>query len=866
MALFVQDSFAGGLDTEFDATKSPKNSYPLLINGRARRNVIQPTNKHVNLSAPDGNYQGLYGAGSFLVLFIAGKAYYADVTVTPIVFTPIASWITMDINVSRLYAEIVPATSSFFNRVGAPSSASLAFNNSIAAFSQALFVFDGSDVNRPQAIFPNGSTSVLPDFPAWTIDNPLYVPFGLLPCFANNKLFLVSPDRKRILQSVSGRASDFMVNITNDGHAGGDADTVSATISFNDITSIRSLSSGQLLASTLYGSWVVDLDYANPIFGEPYLNPIFLFPAGAINELSSISLAAQIKGGGNTLTDPTIGASYADTAFITQSGIHAFNSVAQALKESNNFPLGAPIKGLLLNPATNKTLIQSDTCAVNYDDYGLFALNTIHGYGVLVYDTVHKIWISLDLSFGHVKQFANLKIAGQERLFFITHENKVYEAFANTAEVNSTRVYLGEWCPQSADQMALTHMIDSQFLHVKTSGQVKMTVFADGEKHGEQVLDVSSEGYVEAPPIPIPFINKRKSKGAGWQFDNKALAWNTGVMLEWNFNGELAEMSIDGKIITAENTTLEVPTFGSVEEFAFMGETGGVELNTGAPFNEGFICVGTTIGHVYEYIANGNGRLVSGAIIIHDRGIFTANNSRVAIEGPGFPYWSLRDITNLANVLAGIDGNGIGTVIGGGNHSYHFGTKTDVDAGGYPLAYKAFTPTAGPVDIGAESGKYFYAYYKIPRYFNKPFNFVEFFYYDYNSNNSLQDAWLQKALRDSRVPFKLVVAAVPPYTTEQDGSPGDMSLRKPFITWGAHGVLSGVGRVMERRVVFGLPYFVCGTGGYGLGQFASATSGIDSFRSNTTYGYLHIRADALTCLFTFRDTLNNVLDEYAIYT
>ena len=842
--LFSQSNFLRGLDTELDATKTPRDSYSLLINGRNRRDVIEPTHKHLPLSVPDGNYQGLYVAGSFLILFISGVAYYADISQDPIVFFPIAGWTAMDSAAPRIYAEIVPARSNLFNRTGTPDNVARVFNASIGAFSQALFVFDGSVTNRPRVIFPDGTWRELLDFADWTKSRPEYVPYGILPTMAANKLFLVSPDKARILQSVSGRASDFMVNIDNAGEAGGGADTVSITVSFNDIIALRTLSTGQLLASTLYASFAIEFDYENTIFGEPYLNPTFLFPVGGINELSYIDILQ-------------------DTAFITQSGIHAFNAVAQALRESNNFPIGKQIKGLLLNP-------QSNTCAINHDDYGFFAVNTIYGYGALVYDTIRGNWTSLDLSFGYVKQFANTRVSGQERLFFITHENKVYEAFASQA-INSTRIYLGEWTPQTADAQALVHMVDAVFLNVKTPGQVKFSIYADGKKHDEAVVDVQAAGYTDNIPIPIPFTDATKSFPVGWQFGNKARAWNLGVLVEWNFDGLLSEVSLDGEVQMSENVSLQVPVFSGSEEFAFVGETGSdIELNVGEEFVDGFLCIPVIKGHTYAYIANGNGRLVSGNIIIYPQGTFVANQSTVAIEGPGIPTWSLRDITNFTLVLDRINSSPASVIIGGGNHSYHFGSEIDVRQGLLPIKLP-FKPAAGLIDYGAVNGLYFFNLNKIPPYYELAYQYVEFFIYDTQNPygfdaTSLQAAWLRGKLAASTRPFKLVVLAQPPYSTEEDNSPGFVAGRLPFITWGASAVLSGSSGVMERRVVDGLPYLIAATGGAKLSGFASGTNGVSNFRDNV-YGYLRIRADALTCNVAFiAAATGEVLDEYAIYT
>lgn len=854
MSLFRQDSFTGGIDNEFDPTKLDKNSYPLLINGRCRRNVISPTRKHINIPIPEGNLQSIYAAGDIIVVFISGIAYYVKIdenNANPFNLVPLAGWTPLDASVKYIYAEIVPATSNLFNRIGAPEDIAEVFNNTINITKQALFVFDG--INQPRAIFPDGSFRDLGVYEQWTKNNPEYVPIGILPTMGGSKLFLVSPDKQTILSSVSGRTSDFVINIDAFGNKGGDAYTVSATVSFNDITSIKALSTGNMLVSTLYGTFALNLDYSQLFFGEPYLNPVFLFPSGAVNHLSSISISAQ-----------TVDGVYLDNVFITQSGIHGFNATAQAQRESNNAPIGAKIKHLLTNP-------QSDTCAINYDDYGLFAVNTIHGRGVLVYDTLRRAWVSLDISFGNVKQFANTKLNGQDRLFFITHDNKLFEAFASD-QVNTCRVYIGDWAPTDANTNLLLYGAGAAFVNIRTAGNVKYSVFIDNELKDEVVLQVTSQGYTDNYPIPLPYTNALKSIVADFTTTTRFRGWNVGVMAEWDFDGELSVLSIEGDIETSENPDMSLNVVVEKEKFAFFGESGSrSDLNTGGEFHNGYTCIDVIKGNKYQYFPVTNGRLVSGSLIIKENSIFTANGDNVSIEGCGDYAFSLKDITNFWKVLAAIPAD-VTNYIGGGNHSYHFGTGLDVATGAFPIKANFF-PACGDIDFGNNQGREFFNFYGVRSNYTLKKRYVEFFFYNSCPDNpdgvnieSKQAAWLKLKLKNSTALYKIVVISRPPYSTSEEYSPGVSTIRLPFQTWGANAIISGAGGVMERFIIQGFPYFVCGTGGAYLSPYAPGTNNVASFRNNATYGYLKIEADPLVCRFTFINTDNIVLDSYAIYS
>src|ERR1044071_7680228 len=104
--------------------------------------------------------------------------------------------------------------------------------------------------------------------------------------YLNGILFIVSPDRKRLYRSVSGRPLDFVVNVTQSGDKGGNAETVSYAVSQEDITCLTPLNSGELFVGTIDGCFPLQLNYDSTIFQEPtFINKDGL-SAGVINQWS----------------------------------------------------------------------------------------------------------------------------------------------------------------------------------------------------------------------------------------------------------------------------------------------------------------------------------------------------------------------------------------------------------------------------------------------------------------------------------------------------------------------------------------------------------------------------------------------------
>ena len=76
----VLTDFSGGMKRNINSEFLQHNQYPFLSNGRNREGKIANVKKALSYAPtlPAGKHQGVYGAGSILVVFIDGLAYYRN--------------------------------------------------------------------------------------------------------------------------------------------------------------------------------------------------------------------------------------------------------------------------------------------------------------------------------------------------------------------------------------------------------------------------------------------------------------------------------------------------------------------------------------------------------------------------------------------------------------------------------------------------------------------------------------------------------------------------------------------------------------------------------------------------------------------
>lgn len=830
MKLYDQASFVGGLNSQFDSAKASPQTYPLAFNVRMRKNTIASTPRHKLIEAPPGAKQGIFAIGSIIVVIIGGVAYYLD-TLGNNTLHPVANWTSLD-STAKVFFQPVPATINFMNRlqVDNPAIAKLAFNGSIAAYPESVIV--QNRVDRPRSIRSNLGSAILADYGDWTLNNPEYVPIGGAMAWNGSQLYTLSPDGRKIFRSVSGRPTDHVINIDSEGQKGGDANTTATGVSFNPGTGLFASDTGDILVTTLEGTFKLVLDYDQAIFNEPYPIPQPLFPVGCVNERSF----ARILG---------------DTTFISQNGIQRFNTVAQTFSESNSSPLGARIRGILANP-------QSDTAATNFDLYALFSVNTVHGRGVLIYDETLDTFASLDDSFGHATQFAVAKANGKEKLFFITADDALYEAYAGDG-VNTSKVYIGEITSGATDTIVKIEEVKMIFTDIRTSGHVKIIVYADGKRIFEAVQGLTAEETFETTEIESPFNSRVTTKPVEFQFD-PIRGMKIGVMVEWTADAALTALGMHGDTLKEPLQTVTRKDFDIPEKFAILGGTGyGENLAIG----EGWIAV--TAGRYYLFQPIDAGvTLVNGNQKLTEMAKFKAQGVFVMVSGAGTYY--LQDCTDLMQLVARAGAEGA-RLIGAGNHT-DSGTEDQAKAAFF------FTPLipslAGPRDKSTNNGQFVYSYLQRARHYRLAFDDVEFFFYDGDPNtpdgsnvSSIQAISLKTALANSTRRFKIIINAYSPYSADVTNYPGITAQRLPYKQWGACAVISSMDALYERFDVDGLTYINCGRGGTIAAKGLTIHDDLVTAQDSGAI-YLLLEVDGVEAKFTAKTTAGVIVDQHTI--
>lgn len=551
--IFQQDSFSGGMNQQVDSTRLESNEYPLAVNCRTRYGVVEPEKLPADAD-PQGTLtgrkiQGTYSAGPYFIVFADGKAYYKNVTQPNSAFNVFVGFL-LDANVDNIYAEQVPASSMNFGRkltTAADISGGVTLFSSVNGSPQCLVCQDG--INQPFLIFEDGTVRRANSYDAWTTDNREYVPIGHMMLYLNGILYIVADvvkdsfisPKRQIFRSVQGRPLDFVINIDNDGNKGGDASTTSYAVDYDEITCITRVnaSNGSFFISTAKNSYLVTPDYTGPLpFNQPTFTTQYLFNTGPINQFS--------------LCDKT-----GDACFIDFGGIRSFNAVLQDKNEGRNQPFSKKVALMFAS------LTQTLTAAVTFDDYSFFAVNTIYGPGVLVYDTIQETWVCLDIydnfeADEYIIQFCEVKVGSTRSLFCRTTENKIYQLFAGT-EFATCKLYLGDWCSNDALSEVLPETLKCVFADVETTGTVGLIPFVDRKSFDSISQALVSNSSIFAPPIALPFGTSVQDsvRNINFALDNIATGWKVGFFLSWNFAAQLTHARFEGRKCNSTEATDE---------------------------------------------------------------------------------------------------------------------------------------------------------------------------------------------------------------------------------------------------------------------------------------------------------------------
>ena len=528
---FIKNDFSGGMNRLDDSTKVKANEVPLLVNARNRYNVIEPILVPALVSAglPTGLYQGIYAAGSIVVVFIAGKAYYKDYNNAASNFTQVAG-LLMSTTAATIHLSFVAiSNNNFARKAGTSPNSAITLGASIATSPQCAVVQDG--INQPWIINADGTARITQNYNQWSLANREYVPIGLQMAFSDAVLYVVSSNGQKIYRSVTGRPLDFVVAVDSAADKVADAELTSHAVTYGTITCIKALNTNPsgIFVSTAYNSFLVIPDTNNLIFGEPTFTNTPLFTTGPLNQFSFIELLG-------------------DNAFIDFSGIRSFNAVLQLKREGQNSPFSAKISPLLAG------VIQSATATVNFDDYALFALKTVYGNAIIFYDTLTQTWVNIDkfVSLSNIKQFAEVKLTASRHLFYLTASG-IYEYYKGTSYARAG-IYIGDFV--SGDNF-IQHKPDKLslvFTDPIQLGLVDVSIFVDAARGKTYSTYISA--YVDAQSanreFPFGAASKDRVRAIDIDIAREATGHKLGMYIEWAFNVKL--LSAEMVTLTEINT------------------------------------------------------------------------------------------------------------------------------------------------------------------------------------------------------------------------------------------------------------------------------------------------------------------------
>lgn len=617
----VQKDFRGGMSAVFDSTKTGDNMFRCGLNTSIRKNSLSGFYKPVRITSPDAIHQAVFALDTALIAIIAGKPYLfneSDNAVAQLSSDPILST-----TVDTIYHATFPVPANMLvNQI---------YQSTVSTFTPAAVLQDGA--NRPYLIGPALGVRAAGLYEDWTYENPEYIPIGKQMALSGNKLFIASPDGKRIYQSVSGRCSDFVLNFNSiTGVKQGDAETTSTAVSAATLTAILPAQEGGFLAFTRYGSHYGEPrpDYPT-VFGEVYISPKDLFPVGAVNQQSF-----TIANG--------------ESVFISPAGIQAFNQVAQSQTESNATIFGAPISDFLIKPITR--------CAcITAAEYSFFGFSTIYGDAILVFDNRLAAWAGMLIGYS-VKEFAVLNATGQERLFFITYNNELYELPLFSGTKLPYTAYLGEYTVDP-HQAAKAVRVSLNLNNIRASGNVQVAFYSNRKQVATCTQQLTAERTSENfDTIPVDFPTEGETQSEALHFDPPIETFGQSLGLRVSVEAEADLTAVSLEFINQERATRQV-TLVTPDEFAFLGSISPDNTYTA---NAQSVAVGNL--YIYWNTAEG-GQLLNGKDVIttyaaYECASFIAKADRVYFDsGQVLDFQSARTLLSGSSrpVLLGDLGN-----------------------------------------------------------------------------------------------------------------------------------------------------------------------------------------------------------------
>jgi len=424
VSTYLQQSFAGGMNLLADDIRLQPNQYRLGFNLRNRYDVLEAVlESELDVAAPVGIKQELITFGNYIILFVAGMAYYRYYTSTG--WQQIVGF-QMSSTAPRFWTQEVPIALTNYVRYGIIDTTTTLLNARGGISNGAAAAFGGNtpglvvqdNINQPQFIFLNGAelptVRTLQTFSQWANPNQReYVPIGSSMAWVDGILYITSQDGEFLLPSVSGRPLDFVTAVDENGDKVGTATTCinSYSVGVGGITCLREMSNGSLFVAASNANFLVSKNMTEnspKIFGEYTFIRTFLFNA-------------------TCLSDRVIIDSLGDTKFIDLTGVRSFNAIQQTQNEGRNSAFTATIQAAFTDIVQDAML----SAAILYDNYEFYAIRTVFGAAIAVFDTINNCWASFDTeqtNSKRIKIFAKIELSIQ-RLYAVTEDDKLYTLY-----------------------------------------------------------------------------------------------------------------------------------------------------------------------------------------------------------------------------------------------------------------------------------------------------------------------------------------------------------------------------------------------------------------------------------------------------
>ena len=537
MITFLQNDFSAGCNLFAHDSILGQNEYGLSFNVENRSSGLTPIKDDLeDIHAPAGFKQSIFAFDKYLVLFNSGLCYYKEVDDT--------NWIQVedifvDPLVDYIFTCAVPASTFNFKRAleipdqvnGTSANTNIVVQSTqINTLNAGLVIQDG--INQPWFLTPDAEAIRLNRYNEWTLEDRQYVPIMRNMVFMDGRLFGVSADKKKIYRSVSGRPIDFVVNVDINSNKGGDADTTSYAVSFDDITLLKPLNSGELLAGTKRTLYPIEFNYERTIFAESTFYNRKPISVGAVNQESFVDILG-------------------DYAIIDFDGLRQFNAVSLLTNEGRN-----SIFSLLISKVFNNIKqVYNQTASIVFNNFAFFSVKTIYGNVLCVYDTLKQKWVGLYTIEAPIKQFAIADTSENPTLYGIT-ATKVLKLFSSSdyrqARVRFKAINSG----QASTEIKLRN-IRAVFDESTSTSQVIATEIVNNRvrKSVTQTIAKTAPGILYPVLFPVTYYSSGTTDNIHFNFERLSkIGWKVAPELRWQNSAKLLLLEVNADEITNQTS------------------------------------------------------------------------------------------------------------------------------------------------------------------------------------------------------------------------------------------------------------------------------------------------------------------------